>query len=298
VAERYAIRPDYRPNLSPRPREAPGREAYWSDVRVAASDAYQYYVYRWARRLARRRGARSVLDVGSGPGTKLRDLFGGSDAELVLVDHPATEPIARRTLPRARFVAADLETAEVELGRRFDLVICADVLEHLRDPDPCLALVRRHVAPGGLALLSTPDRENLRGPDCTTCPHDDHVREWSGPELADWLTSRGFELRSRRWFPLARLRAWEYAASRVLGPGRRPARWAACQAVAVRPAESLPVSAGGADDVAGGEVARVHGAVGETHQRPQPRRPEQDEKPDEGVRAAGALVEPHERHEG
>jgi len=39
----------------------------------------------------------------------------------------------------------------------FDVVVAADVLEHLRDPRDCLAKVRRLLRPGGRIVLSTPN---------------------------------------------------------------------------------------------------------------------------------------------
>jgi 2-polyprenyl-3-methyl-5-hydroxy-6-metoxy-1,4-benzoquinol methylase len=39
----------------------------------------------------------------------------------------------------------------------FDVVLAADVLEHLRDPDEVLRLLRRHVRPGGRLIVSLPN---------------------------------------------------------------------------------------------------------------------------------------------
>jgi 2-polyprenyl-3-methyl-5-hydroxy-6-metoxy-1,4-benzoquinol methylase len=39
----------------------------------------------------------------------------------------------------------------------FDVVLCADVIEHLRDPGAALHLVRRHLSRGGRLVLSVPN---------------------------------------------------------------------------------------------------------------------------------------------
>ena len=45
----------------------------------------------------------------------------------------------------------------------FDLVTATDVLEHLEDPGSCLAAAADRLAPGGLVVVSTPNRRSLPG---------------------------------------------------------------------------------------------------------------------------------------
>lgn len=49
------------------------------------------------------------------------------------------------------------ELATLGLGR-FDLVTCLEVVEHVADKPAFIAELRRHLAPGGLMVLSTPNR--------------------------------------------------------------------------------------------------------------------------------------------
>jgi 2-polyprenyl-6-hydroxyphenyl methylase/3-demethylubiquinone-9 3-methyltransferase len=49
------------------------------------------------------------------------------------------------------------ELAGLGLGQ-FDLVTCLEVLEHVSDKPAFLAGLARHLAPGGLMVLSTPNR--------------------------------------------------------------------------------------------------------------------------------------------
>jgi hypothetical protein len=55
------------------------------------------------------------------------------------------------------------------------------VIEHLRDPGPYLAAIGRLLAPGGSALLSTPNRATSDG------ANPFHVHEYEGGELAALL---------------------------------------------------------------------------------------------------------------
>ncbi|MEM1422449.1 MAG: hypothetical protein AAGH64_00445, partial [Planctomycetota bacterium] len=66
------------------------------------------------------------------------------------------------------------------------------LLEHLIDPDPAIEVLRRHTA--GVVVLSTPDRDVVRGPDAMGLEKPEHVREWNRGEFADYLTSRGLDI--------------------------------------------------------------------------------------------------------
>ena len=57
----------------------------------------------------------------------------------------------------------------------FELITLTDVLEHLEDPRACLRALRERLAPGGLLVISTPNRRSLPG-----------ARRWVS-EHAPWL---------------------------------------------------------------------------------------------------------------
>jgi len=46
-------------------------------------------------------------------------------------------------------------------SRSFDVVVCADVLEHLENPAPVLARVRRWLSPVGVLFVSLPNVANV-----------------------------------------------------------------------------------------------------------------------------------------
>src|SRR5712692_2172764 len=126
----YSMKENYRANLNP-----PSLDVYWDEGRVEMAGNYQYFVYGKARQLLQRHQLRSVLDVGSGPATKIKELIWPVCHDIVLVDQPSVGALAKANLPAAEFVGVDLEKASVNLGRQFQLIICADVIEHLFDPD-------------------------------------------------------------------------------------------------------------------------------------------------------------------
>ncbi len=103
-----------------------------------------------------------VLELGTGPGTVTRILHAkGCKVTGVEMD-PETlatcAPFCERT------VQANLEdpqwTAPLT-GESFDAIICADVLEHLRDPRPLLNQLHGFLKPGGSVLMSLPNASHL-----------------------------------------------------------------------------------------------------------------------------------------
>ena len=107
-----------------------------------------------------------VLDVGCGTGFLLERLaergFSGVGIDL----SPESVGHARRRL--AEIGASERLTATVGSAYEppegpFDLIALTDVLEHLEDPRACLAALREQLAPGGLLVVSTPNRRSLPG---------------------------------------------------------------------------------------------------------------------------------------
>lgn len=66
---------------------------------------------------------------------------------------------AERRLPPVRFLTADLNA--VPFGdATVDVVICAEVLEHMADPQAAVEEMARVLRPGGYAVITTPNPQN------------------------------------------------------------------------------------------------------------------------------------------
>ena len=102
--------------------------------------------------------ARKALDVGCGAGL-LAEPLARLGAELTAVD-AAPELIAAAQLhARGQGLEIDYRVAAVEeLGGEFDLITSMEVIEHVADPEAFVASLAARLAPGGLLILSTPNR--------------------------------------------------------------------------------------------------------------------------------------------
>jgi SAM-dependent methyltransferase len=112
--------------------------------------------YSWAAQAA---SGRSVLDAGCGTGNGSRLLADGGAREVIGVDlSRAVLEMARPGMPESvRLQTGDLRNLGFE-DDRFDLVVCFEVIEYVEDPHAVLAELIRVLAPGGLLLVSSPNR--------------------------------------------------------------------------------------------------------------------------------------------
>lgn len=187
--ERYFIKAGYRINSNPRGY----RDTLEDSVR------YQADVYRHAGELSRRLRARSVLDIGCGLATKLMEYVHPHCDAITGVDDAATIAVCEERYKAGRWLAGDVEDPDFSLEGPFDLIISADVIEHLRDPDRLLDIIRAASHDATEVILSTPERDRRRGPGDMGPPGNwAHVREWNAEEFCAYLGSRGFSIRETR----------------------------------------------------------------------------------------------------
>jgi 2-polyprenyl-3-methyl-5-hydroxy-6-metoxy-1,4-benzoquinol methylase len=93
-----------------------------------------------------------VLDVGCGAGF-LAGRIASLGYRVVGVDVYDSAEARKRC---DEFHVCDVEQSfGVDKERRFDLIVLADVLEHVRNPEELLLRARQHLAPGGRILAST-----------------------------------------------------------------------------------------------------------------------------------------------
>jgi SAM-dependent methyltransferase len=151
------------------------------------TDEWQLEVYLKAAGIMKERNLRSVLDLGCGSGYKLIRFMGGY--EFTGIEVPRTVQWLKEHHPDGRWLVSDLSSG---MDGAFDLLICADVIEHLLNPDRLLDFIDRVRV--DWIVLSTPDRSLLYGrrqQGWWGPPHNPgHVREWSFSEFGRYIGTR------------------------------------------------------------------------------------------------------------
>jgi 2-polyprenyl-3-methyl-5-hydroxy-6-metoxy-1,4-benzoquinol methylase len=190
--------------------------------------------------------ARNIVDYGAGTGFLIEDLLAaGYPAAAVELERAAAARIAETFAGHPKFLGAWTVDDVAAQAQQFDVALLLEVVEHLHDGelDACLATVRQLLAPGGIAIITTPNDEDrskelIMSPETGRLFHRyQHVRSWTAESLAAAIRQRGFEPVEvgvtdfaasvhafRRTEPVAIrvLRSLKRRASRFAGRGGKP----------------------------------------------------------------------------
>lgn len=167
---------------------------YWNKSRLHASRYYQYHVYQHAISLIKKNGITNIADVGCGPATKLAMIHKAlPNVKITGIDQKHPIDFCKSHYSFGNWIVDDFEnpTAHLSTGE-IGLIICADVIEHLQDPDKLLNYIKKISTNKTLILLSTPERDCRRGKAMMHSPHKQHVREWNAHEFQTYIQSQGF----------------------------------------------------------------------------------------------------------
>jgi 2-polyprenyl-6-hydroxyphenyl methylase/3-demethylubiquinone-9 3-methyltransferase len=104
---------------------------------------------------------KTALDVGCGAGL-LCEPLARLGAAVTGVDAAAENIAVAKAHAAGQGLAITYQAGELaKLKGRFDLVTAMEVIEHVTDPASFVAELAAHLAPGGLLILSTPNRTGL-----------------------------------------------------------------------------------------------------------------------------------------
>ncbi|MFL2770839.1 MAG: class I SAM-dependent methyltransferase [Rhodospirillaceae bacterium] len=131
----------------------------------------------------------SILDVGCGEGSMLKTLMSihtGAKCTGVEISEKAIH-LAKHALPRASFRYCDI-TIE-SLDETFDLVVSADVVEHIEEDTKAIKNMVAMTQPGGRIIIST-----LQGRMRKFEKQVGHVRNYAPGELEEKLKAAGVSI--------------------------------------------------------------------------------------------------------
>lgn len=154
---------------------------------IDSKDKWQREVYERAAQVADEIGAATVLDVGCGSGYKLLKHF--SHLTTVGTELEPMFSFLQERYPDRVWRRSQFDTVPAQ---HFDIVICADVVEHIPEPDELMAWLRD--LRFSRLFLSTPERRLVYGQDHDGPPRNPgHCREWTQDEFASYVDD---------WFPI------------------------------------------------------------------------------------------------
>lgn len=129
-----------------------------------------------------------VLDFGCGSGFNCHELNGAK--EILGFDvSEASVQLARQSFPNCEFVVGDACSAALSLGQ-WDRLLCCEVLEHVPDMATFLDNIKRHLAPDGIAFISTPNREIFSLGHEPSPVNREHLKELNLSEFIELLSAR------------------------------------------------------------------------------------------------------------
>jgi 2-polyprenyl-3-methyl-5-hydroxy-6-metoxy-1,4-benzoquinol methylase len=137
-----------------------------------------------------------VLDIACGSGAGSYMLAGtGRASRVVGVDiAPEAVAYARETYRLGNLAFEEGSIEGYSTDQSWDLIVCLETIEHVADEGPVLENLRRCLRPGGVLLISSPNRP-VTSPSASIddAPQNTfHVREFTPEELKVRLLRAGF----------------------------------------------------------------------------------------------------------
>ena len=176
AVKNYCIHPDYVSQQHPE---------FQNMADCSRKVVYQRFVYEIARKIAVNKQFKSIVDMGCGGARKLLELL--PEFHTIGVDLEPTVNKLRTQFPNHQWLTPD----EASAIKRVDMVISADVIEHVPDPDAFLESII-NMNPK-VILISTPDRDYLvdvlkQNSKLGPPQNKTHLREWTIPEFNAYIS--------------------------------------------------------------------------------------------------------------
>jgi len=100
---------------------------------------------------------KKILDIGCGSGY-LGYLIKQIDNDTIISGFDVSEHALSKVKSYDKVYSLDIDKQDIpEQDNFFDMVVCAEVLEHIYDVDHCLDEIKRVLKPGGKAVVTTPN---------------------------------------------------------------------------------------------------------------------------------------------
>ena len=146
----------------------------------------------------------AILDAGCGRG-QIALALRKKNAEVVGMDFdgPNIQRLNRVVKKlgdkKTTFYCADFTGKQQGLGKRFDAIVCSQVLEHIEDDFSVLKSFNHFLRDGGVLYLDVPNSKNVRNKADKTAPGG-HVRAGYSKDDERLFESAGFQIERMEYF--------------------------------------------------------------------------------------------------
>ncbi|MDC1081230.1 methyltransferase domain-containing protein [Flavobacteriaceae bacterium] len=193
--KQFFIKEGYKINYVNMTNDKVNDKRYWDKNRVLSSSVFQFPVYKFLSNYIKKNKIKTLIDVGCGIGSKLTHVNKHNpNLEIVGIDQADPIEYCEKAYAFGKWLVDDFEKPVLTKKLKAELLVCCDVIEHMEDPDVLLGYIKLMLKKDGIALISTPERDRLRGVDCNHSPNKFHIREWNYYEFETYLKSHGFEI--------------------------------------------------------------------------------------------------------
>lgn len=162
-------------------------ENYFNDINN--KDEWQNEVYAYAENILNKYSLNSIIDYGCGSGFKLIKYFKNYDYLGLDLENTI------KLINKKNFIS--IENLDFNIFyKKYDITICADVIEHVKDPDIILNNIK--IINSKFIIFSTPDRSILydeNNPLFLGPPKNiTHIREWTFEEFEKYILNNNFDI--------------------------------------------------------------------------------------------------------
>jgi 2-polyprenyl-3-methyl-5-hydroxy-6-metoxy-1,4-benzoquinol methylase len=182
------------------------RGAYhWKNISRSLVQRHLFTVARYELILATLPSWRglSIVDIGAGDGA-LSNLILEAQGEVTCVEPTEDGLNLAKSKLSGWGTRVKFARTSQELQGSFDVVVCAEVIEHVDDPHLLLLEIKRLIKPGGQAIITTPIR-------ITEYPSDsEHVREYFPDEFKKLVARVLPVLKTVQAIPLERMAIYNW----------------------------------------------------------------------------------------
>lgn len=159
---------------------------------------HQPYIYSLAAYLGQLFGCTHIIDIGCGKGEKLTELY--PRFQIIGIDYGENLLQCRRQYKFGSWTEWNFDKSEIlKISKDIlnnSIIVCADVIEHMKNPNHLLENLRNYLCHAQICILSTPERDLVRGINSFGPPENlSHVREWNLSEFKNILLDKKLNLK-------------------------------------------------------------------------------------------------------